>query len=92
MKTILLLLDLRKAWKSKTLTFARILTLLPALDLGFFQGETGVWIATKFMELVNLLPFLEIDLAQSVSFLVIVVGGFVAWLRKVTVQPIEDKL
>lgn len=92
MKTILLLLDLRKAWKSKTLTFARILTLLPALDLSFFQGDAGVWIATKFMELVNLLPFLEIDLAQSVSFLVIVVGGFVAWLRQVTVRPIEDKL
>jgi len=92
MKTLMLLFNLRRAWKSKTLTLARILTFIPAIDISFFQGETGMWIATKFMELVNLLPFMDITMAQSVSFLIVVVGGIVAWLRNVTVEPIENKL
>lgn len=92
MKTIMLLLNLRRAWKSKTLTFARLLTFIPAIDITFFQGDVGMWIATRFTELVNLLPFLDITLAQSVSFLVVVIGGLVAWLRKVTVEPVDNKL
>lgn len=91
-KTVMLLLNLRRAWKSKTMTFARLLTFVPAIDITFFQGGVGLWIATQFMELVNLLPFLEITLAQSASFLLVVIGGFVAWLRGVTVEPVENKM
>lgn len=91
MKWIMLLLDLRKMWKSKTFSLARVLTFVPAIDLAFFEGDVGSWIAVQFMNAVNLLPFIEISLNQAVSFLIVVLGGLVAWLRAVTVEPLENK-
>lgn len=91
MKWVMLLLDLRKMWKSKTFSLARVLTFVPAIDLAFFEGDVGAWIAVQFMNAVNLLPFIEISLNQAVSFLIVVLGGLIGWLRVVTVEPLENK-
>lgn len=93
MKTLLLILDLRKAWKSKTLTFGRLLALLPVLDLTFFGGGTGLTIVEWLTKGINALPVLpDFSVAQIAVALVTVIGWVVAYLRSLTTVPLSAKL
>jgi hypothetical protein len=93
LKTLKLLLDLRSMWKSKTVTFGRLLALLPAFDLAFFQGDAGLKIVEFVTGLVQKVPgLMEVSASQVMSFLVVVIGGLVIDLRKRTSVPIETKL
>lgn len=92
LKTLRLLLDLRQAWKSKTLTLGRILAWIPTLDLAFFQGDFGLILVTKLTAILNAIPVLpDFSIAQVTSFLIVVVGGLVVELRKRTDQPLENR-
>lgn len=78
--------------KSKTLTFGALVALIPVIDTGFFGNTVGMWIVAKFMWLCGLLPFLPpITEAQATSFLLVVIGGAVVWLRKVTSVGLDQK-
>jgi hypothetical protein len=93
MKYLQLLLALHKGWSSKTLILGRLLAFLPTVDLAFFGGSTGQKILEWTLGIVHLIPFLSgVTDAQMTSFLVVVLGGFIVWLRGVTTVPIAEKM
>jgi hypothetical protein len=84
MKLLKLLFTLN-SWRkgrSKTLDFGALLTLIPVIDVTFFDSEVGAKILEGFYWLLALVPFFPAPtMAQAVSFLVTVIGGAVVALR-----------